>query len=85
MIWEILRQVYYDFYLLDEEDPLVDIYLAKRIENPFFENSGDNIKFQKMTEEYKHPANILSLNLPKINPEIETSQQNKNTSFVMKN
>lgn len=78
MIWEILlRQVNYHFFLLDEEHPLVDIYLAKKIGNPFFENSGDNIKFQKMTEEYKHPANLLSLNLPKFNPEIERSQQNK--------
>ena len=48
MIWEILlRQVNYHFFLLDEEHPLVDIYLAKKIGNPFFENSGDNIKISK--------------------------------------
>ena len=34
-------------------------------------------------KEYKHPANLLNLKPPKINPEIESSQQyQSNTSFT---
>ena len=37
-------------------------------------------------KEYKHPANDLNLKAPKINPEIESSQQYQSkTSFVMNN
>ena len=66
----ILGQVEDDFSVLDEESPSVDTELAKKIENVFFESSGDNIKLQKIMKEYKHPANLLNLKPPKINPEI---------------
>ena len=34
-------------------------------------------------KEYKHPANLLNLKPPKINPEIESTQQyQSNTSFT---
>ena len=37
-------------------------------------------------KDYKHPANDLNLKAPKINPEIESSQQYQSkTSFVMNN
>ena len=51
----------------------MDTELAKKIENLFFESSGDNIKLQEIMKEYKHPANLLNLKPPKINPEIESS------------
>ena len=73
-----------EFSILDEKCPSVDTELAKKIENVFFESSGDNIKLQKIMMEYTHPANLSRLKPHKINPEIESSQQYKsNTSFVM--
>lgn len=44
MSWEILCQVEDDFSVLDEKGPSVHTELAKKIENVFFESSGDNIK-----------------------------------------
>ena len=83
---EILGQVDDDFSVLDEGDPSVDTELAKKIGNVFFEFSGDNIMLKKIIKEYKHLANLLNLKPPKINPEIESSQQyQNNTSFVMNN
>ena len=83
---EILGQAEDDFTVLDEEGPSVGTELAKKIENVFFESSEDNIKLQKIMKKYKHPANLLNLKPPKINPEIESSQQyQSNTSFVMNN
>ena len=72
---KILGQVDDEFSVLDEEGPSVVTELAKKIENVFFESSGDKIKLQKIMKEYKHPANLLNLKPPKINPEIESSQQ----------
>ena len=83
---KILGQVDDEFSVLDEEGPSVVTELTKKIENVFFESSGDKIKLQKIMKEYKHPANLLNLKPPKINPEIESSQQyQSNTSFVMNN
>ena len=86
MSWEILGQVDDDFSVLDEKGPPVDLELAKKIENVFFESSRDNTKLQKIMKEYKYPANLLNLKAPNINPEIESSQQyQSNNSFVMNN
>ena len=86
MSWEILGQVDDDFSVLDEKGPPVDLELAKKIENVFFESSRDNTKLQKIMKEYKYPANLLNLKPPNINPEIESSQQyQSNNSFVMNN
>ena len=86
MSWEILGQVDDDFSVLDEEGPPVDLELAKKIENVFFESSRDNIKLQKIMKAHKHPANLLNLKPPNINPEIESSQQyESNNSFVINN
>ena len=74
MSWEILCQVENDFSVLGEEGLSVDTEIAKKIENVFFESSGDNIKLQKIMKEYKHPPNLLNLKPPKIKPEIESSQ-----------
>ena len=83
---EILCQVEDGFSTLYEEGPSVDTELAKKIENVFFESSGDNIKLQKIMKEHKRSANLLNLKPPKINPEIEPSQQyQSNTSFVVSN
>ena len=84
---EILGQAEEVFSLLDEEGPSVDTELATKIENVFFESSGENIKLQKIMKEYKRPVNLLSLKRPKINPpEKESFQQyQSNTSFVMNN
>ena len=71
---EILCQVEDGFSVLGEEGLSVDTEIAKKIEKVFFESSGDNIKLQKIMNEYKHPANLLNLKPPKINPEIESSQ-----------
>ena len=68
---DILGQVEDNFSVLDEKGPSVDTEVAKKIENVFFESSGDNIKLQKIMKEYKHPANLLNLKPPEINPEIE--------------
>ena len=73
-----------EFSLLDEKGPSVDTESAKKVENVFFESSGDKIKLQKIMKEYTNPANLSSLKPHKINPEIESSQQyQSNTSFVM--
>ena len=63
----------------------MDTDLAKEIENVFTESSVDNIKMQKTMKEYKDPANLLNLNLPKVNSEIESSQQYQSNTFVMNN
>ena len=86
MSWEILGHVDDDFSVIDEEGPSVDLELAKKIENVFVESSGYNIKLKKIMKAYKHPANLLNLKLPNINPEIESSQKyQSNNSFVMTN
>ena len=81
----ILGQVDDDFSVLDEEGSSVDKDLAKEIENVFTESSVDNIKMQKIMKEYKDPANLLNLNPPKVNSEIESSQQYQSNTFVMNN
>ena len=48
---EILGQVDDDFSVLDEEGLSVDTELTKKIENVFFESSGDNMKLQKIMKE----------------------------------
>lgn len=61
-------------------------HLAKKIENAFFEISGDNVKLQKIMSDRKHPSNLNMPKPPKTNPEIESSQQFQgNISFVMTN
>ena len=71
---KILGRVEDGFSVHDKKGPSVDTELAKKIENVFFESSGGNIKLQKIMKEYKHPANLLNLKSPKINPEIKSSQ-----------
>ena len=61
MCWEILDQVDDDFSVIDKKVPSVDLELAKKIENVFFESSGDNIKLEKIMKAYKHSANLLNL------------------------
>ena len=61
MSWEILDQVDDDFSVIDKKVPSVDLELAKKIENVFFESSGDNIKLEKIMKTYKHSANLLNL------------------------
>ena len=61
MSQEILGQTDNAFSLFYEEGPSVDTELAKRTENVFFESSGDTIKLQKITKEYKQPADLLGL------------------------
>ena len=61
MSWEILDQVDDDFSVIDKKVPSVDLELAKKIENVFFESSGDNIKLEKIMKAYKHSANLLNL------------------------
>ena len=85
MIPDILGQVDDEFSLLDEEGPSVDTELAKKIENVFFESSGDNIRLQKIMKEQKHPANLLSLKPPSINPQIDSSQQYTFSEFMKPN
>ena len=81
----ILDQVDDDFSVLEEEGSSVDTDLAKEIENVFTESSVDNMKMQKIMKEYKDPANLLNLNPPKVNSEIESSQQYQSNTFVMNN
>ena len=50
--------------LLDEEDPLVDKELTKKIGDVFFESPEDNIKLQKIIKRHKHPTNLLSFETP---------------------
>ena len=71
---KILGRVEDGFSVHDKEGPSVGTELAKKVENVFFESSGGNIKLQKIMKEYKHPANLLNLKSPKINPEIKSSQ-----------
>lgn len=54
---------------------LLDTELAKKVEHVFFKSSGDNIKLQKIRKEYKPRANLFTLNPPKIDSKIESSNQ----------
>ena len=85
---EILNKnmVYDDLCIQEDEGPSVDPDLAKKIENVFFETSGDNAKLQKIMKYHKHPSNLMSLKPLKLNPEIDSSQNyQSNSSFVMNN
>lgn len=47
MNWEILDQVDDEFSLFDDKDPSRGTESAKKIENFFLENSGNNINCRK--------------------------------------
>ena len=56
--------------LLTKKGPPLYPWVAKRIENAFFEISEDNAKLQKIMRDHKRSSNLNNLQLPVINPEI---------------
>ena len=86
MSQEMLDQADDGLGIIDKEGPSIDPCLAKKIENAFFEISRDNVELQKIMRDNKNPSNLNNLKPPKINLEIESSQQfHNNTFFVMAN
>ena len=83
---EILYQVGDDLGIQEVEGLAVDELLAAKIGHTYFESSADNAKLQKIMKENQHPNNLMAVEPPKLNPEIESCHQfQNNTSFVMTN
>ena len=83
---KILHQVDDDLAIQEVEGLAIDELLAAKIGHAYFESSADNAKLQKIMKENQHPNNLMAVEPPKLNPEIESCHlfQN-NTSFVMTN
>ena len=77
---EILHQVHDDLGIQETEGPAVDELLAGKINHAYFESSADNTKLQKIMKENQHPSNIMDVNPPKRNPEIESCHQFQNNA-----